>query len=564
MNRIDGKMLQEALFNGYQQLEKNKEIVNTLNVFPVPDGDTGTNMTLTMKSAMRQVRELENPTVEQVGKALANGSLMGARGNSGVILSQLCRGFAQALQGKKEVVLSDIPALFTSSRDMAYKAVMKPTEGTILSVARAMAEFAENKDGQYTEIVPFLKDILAEGNRMLQMTPEMLPLLKEAGVVDAGGQGLLIIVSGALSYISGDASLTDMNTVELGESKMMPTVESLEDSEIKFGYCTEFFIRTDNPDFESFRSEIESLGDSIVCIGMDDVIKTHIHTNHPGKVLELALARGYLMDIKIDNMRLQHQHRLSADAEVKAAQKGEINPVGEVSSTNEKPEVAKVGAKKKPYGFVSVSLGGGFDQIFKDLMVDQIVSGGQTMNPSTADLFEATERVPADTVFIFPNNKNIVMAADQVQGLSKKKIVVVPSRTIPEGYAALLSFDETATPEENREAMIAALDTIKTGQITYSIRNTEVKGLEIKKDAIIGMLNGDIISAGTTCHDVMMELLAKGVDDETALVSIYAGKDVTDAEAEELLTAVEAVYPNIDLDLQRGDQPTYFYILSIE
>lgn len=561
MNRIDGITLQKALFNAYQELEKNKEIVNTLNVFPVPDGDTGTNMSLTMKSAMRQVRELDNPTVEQVGKALANGSLMGARGNSGVILSQLCRGFAQALVGKTTIGLEDIPALFTNARDMAYKAVMKPTEGTILSVARAMGEFAEKNEDQYEDMFVFLKDLLAEGNRMLQMTPEMLPMLKEAGVVDAGGQGLLTLLAGFVASASGDESVIDMSTAELGENKNMPTIEAIEDSEIEFGYCTEFFIRTDNPDFESFRSEIESMGDSIVCIGMDDVIKTHIHTNHPGEVLELALKRGYLMDIKIDNMRLQHQHRLSTDAEVNAAQTGHES-TEETSAVDSEPAGKPV--ELKPYGFVAVSLGEGFDQIFKDLLVDEIVSGGQTMNPSTADLFEASERIDAETVFIFPNNKNIIMAADQVQSLSQKNIVVIPTRTIPEGFGSLLAFDESMSPEENAEAMKDAISMITTGQITYSIRDTELQGLKIENGALIGLLGGDIVATGSDQLTVLFELLDKGVTEESALISIYSGQDVTDEDAEEIADAVSKKYSDLEVDLQRGDQPTYYYIVSIE
>ncbi len=544
---LDGALFQRALYGAYKKLNEKKEEVNRLNVFPVPDGDTGTNMSLTMKSAAAQIERVKDLHVASVGKALGNGSLMGARGNSGVILSQLCRGISEAVKDKQTIVTSDIAAILGKATEMAYKAVMKPTEGTILTVARSMSEFAAANVSHYTEIEDFLRAILTEGNRTLAKTPDMLKALKDAGVVDAGGQGLLYLVAGFLETLTGE--MTDEILLPREEAAKSVSFDAdPEDSDIRFGYCTEFFIRTRGDDYLAFRGEIEGLGDSIVCIGMDDVIKTHIHTNHPGKVLELALKRGALMDIKIDNMRLQHQHRLLTEKE--EAQ------LGQEPTASMKPN--------KPYGFVAVSLGAGFDSIFKDLMVDELVSGGQTMNPSTQDLLEAVNRVAADTVFIFPNNKNIIMAAEQVDALTEKRVIVIPSRSIPHGFTALLQFDESATPEENAEAMTESLNTVQIGQITYSIRDTEMDDLVIHEGDLIGLMNGHIVRVGQNAEELVQQLVGAYVTDEHSLITVYSGEDVQEEQAQKLMEALRSQWPEYDVEYERGDQPTYYYIFSIE
>lgn len=558
MNSIDAALLKRGILAAYHKLDEMKDEVNRLNVFPVPDGDTGTNMSLTMKSAAAQISGVGENSVGAVGKALGTGSLMGARGNSGVILSQLCRGVSEALKGKTVFYTADVAYIFSKATEMAYKAVMKPTEGTILTVARMMSEYAEANSARHTEIEPFLEEIIEEGKRALARTPEMLIQLKEAGVVDAGGQGLIYLLTGFLEALTGKAKVEHVAAAP--KSKAAVHAEpKLSEQDIKFGYCTEFFIMADGSDYLSFRDEIESMGDSIVCIGMDDVIKTHIHTNNPGKVLELAMKRGPLRDIKIDNMRLQHQHRLIEDAEYKKAKEED-----KAHDAEKAPEAPAAPAEKKAYGFVSVSLGEGFDALFRDLMVDEIVSGGQTMNPSTQDLFEATERINAETVFIFPNNKNIILAAEQVQSLSDKRVIVVPTRSIPEGFTALFHFDETVDPDENLRLMKESLSTVTTGQITYSIRDTEIHGLEIHKDDLIGLINGDIVATGKDPEELVERLLEDHVTEDTALVTVYRGAGAEEEAFEKLLSRLERRFDEIDVEGEDGGQPTYYYIFSIE
>lgn len=546
MREIRGEVLKAGILGAYQNLENQKEMVNELNVYPVPDGDTGTNMTLTMRSASKYVSEAGD-SIPEVVKALGTGSLMGARGNSGVILSQLCRGVSTALGSAEVLGLEEMADAFEEAAKTAYKAVMKPTEGTILTVARKMAEFAQKHVEEYDNLEDFLSDVMSEGNRTLEKTPEMLPQLKEAGVVDAGGKGLLTLLEGFYNVLFDEDYKPDTSFVkDIEKKEHFSQAAHKSDADIKFGYCTEFFIKTNGADYMEFRREIEPLGDSIVCIGMDDVIKTHIHTNNPGKVLELALKRGYLMDIKIDNMRLQHEH-LHVTAE-------------ELEHADEEEEV-----EEKDYGFVAVSMGEGFDEVFRGLEVDQLISGGQTMNPSTEDIVHALEKVHAKDVFVLPNNKNIILSAESAAELvTDKNVHVLPTRTIPQGFAALFAFDETSDVESNLEEMESAIQEVKTGQITYAVRDTEVESHKIQKDDFIGLLDGKIAESGKELEGVMMNLLDDAVQDENSLITLYYGSDVKEEDAEALLEKVEEKYPEMDVELVDGQQPIYFYVFSVE
>lgn len=551
MKTIEGALLKRAFFGAYKKLEEKKEEVNRLNVFPVPDGDTGTNMSLTMKSAVAKIQEVEGNSIPKIGKALGTGSLMGARGNSGVILSQLCRGVADALHDVDKIGVLELVKVLSCATEMAYKAVMKPTEGTILTVARSMSTYAEAHQNDFEETDTFLRAVLNEGNRVLALTPTMLKALEEAGVVDAGGQGLLYLLTGFIEVLTGEE--VSVETVQFSSrAQGIDEPRLKEDAEVVYGYCTEFFIRTDGSKYLDFRSEIEPLGDSIVCIGMDDVIKTHIHTNHPGKVLELALARGYLMDVKIDNMRLQHQHRLLSQEEEQQIDRA-------AAVTPEEPS-----QPMKPYGFVSVSLGEGFDTIFRDLMVDEVVSGGQTMNPSTKDLFDAVSKVNAETVFILPNNKNIILAAEQVDALSEKRVLVIPTRSIPQGFTALFHFDESLSPEENAEQMQESLQTVRTGQLTYAIRDAESDGLSIKKGDYIGLLDDRIVRTSHALDELLEDMIAQYIDEETTLITVYSGQDADAAMTKKLEAKLQAQYEDIDVEFVEGSQPTYYYIFSLE
>nr|WP_072514210.1 DAK2 domain-containing protein [Ndongobacter massiliensis] len=551
MKTIEGALLKRAFFGAYKKLEEKKEKVNRLNVFPVPDGDTGTNMSLTMKSAVAKIQEVKGDSIPKIGKALGTGSLMGARGNSGVILSQLCRGVADALREVEKIGVPELVSVLSRATEMAYKAVMKPTEGTILTVARGMSRYAEEHQNEFEEIDALLRAVLQEGNRVLALTPTMLKALEEAGVVDAGGQGLLYLLTGFLEVLTGrEVSVETVEFSSRAQGIAEPRLK--EDAEVAFGYCTEFFIRTDGSQYLDFRAEIEPLGDSIVCIGMDDVIKTHIHTNHPGKVLELALARGYLMDVKIDNMRLQHQHRLLSQEEEQQIGR-------EAAVMSEKPS-----QPMKAYGFVSVSLGEGFDTIFRDLMVDEIVSGGQTMNPSTKDLYDAVSRVNAKTVFILPNNKNIILAAEQVDALSEKRVLVIPTRSIPQGFTALFHFDESLSPEENAAQMQDSLQTVRTGQLTYAIRDAESDGVSIRKGDYIGLLDDHIVQTNSALDQLLEDMITQFVDEETTLITVYSGKEANPTMTKRLEAKLQAQYDDIDVEFVEGAQPTYFYIFSLE
>lgn len=541
MERLGSKELRAGIIAAYNNLENNKELVNSLNVFPVPDGDTGTNMSLTMKSVYNKLQSSDDD-MKSVAKALGTGSLMGARGNSGVILSQLCRGVTLVLEQHDTIGTLEIAEAFDKARETAYKAVLKPTEGTVLTVSRMMAQFAMKNHESYNDCIEFLEDLIIEGNEALRRTPEQLPVLKQAGVVDAGGKGLMVLLEGFLS------SLTGKVIIEEPVAKLDERFADFEDihdhdinpEDIKFGYCTEFMINHDGShNYEEWREVVSEYGDSLVVVGADDLIKTHIHTNNPGAVLELALQRGFLSDIKIDNMRVQNR------------------------AVNEAKK-AKKHAKKTKYGFVSISIGNGFDQVFKDLGVNELISGGQTMNPSTEDIVEAVEKVNADTVFVFPNNKNIILAAKQAVELVDKELVVVETRSMPEAFTALINFDEEEDTTANLEAMTGALDEVKTLQLTYAVRDTKVGELEIHEGDIIGINDKNIVTSGQDVNLTMLDLLEKSIDEMTGLVTIYYGEDVSQKQADDLLEIATKKYSDIDVEIVEGGQPLYYYIASIE
>ena len=548
MKRLNYEDLRLAIKGAQRNLEANKEYVNGLNVFPVPDGDTGTNMSLTMKSVIKKLADSEDD-MKSVAKALSQGSLMGARGNSGVILSQLCRGMASVFERVEYIEIINLVEAFESAKQTAYKAVLKPTEGTILTVSRKIAEFARKEYLKHDDILEFLKACIEAGKVALAETPEMLPVLKEAGVVDAGGQGFIVILEGFYKALTGEEivleEVDDVKSIDL--TKTISHHSDIKPEDIVYGYCTEFLINHDGShSYEDFKNEIEEFGDSIVAVGSDDLIKIHIHTDDPGHILSLARKRGELSDIKIENMRFQN---------------AEVNRIKE--SQNKKPEQAKQNIKKK-YGFVSVSIGDGFDEIFNGVNVDKLIKGGQTMNPSTEDIVEAVNDVNADNVFIFPNNKNIILAANQAVDLVDKNLIVIETRSIPEAFAAILSFDEDLSPEENKEEMTEAISAVTSLQLTYAIRDTKSGNLEIKKDDFIGLKNGDIVVKGTNIEDTLIELIEKAVNDDHSIISLYYGEDVNEDDAEKLRARLEEKYDDLDIDLNFGGQPLYYYIASVE
>lgn len=534
---IDGIMLKKAFIGAVNFLEKNKEEVNSLNVFPVPDGDTGTNMHLTIKSAVNQVLKIDDTSVGKIALAASNGSLMGARGNSGVILSQLFRGFANALKGKDTADVMDIANAFKQAADTAYKAVMKPTEGTILTVARKAAEYGLEIAREETDIVVFLEKVIKRGNQVVNETPEMLPVLKEAGVVDAGGKGLMVILTGAYNAITYKEAIEDeLLKVEVTEPKTV-SHEAL-DSDIKYGYCTEFIINTNVDDYGAFRNELSQYGDSLLVVGGEGIIKVHIHTNNPGLVLEKALNLGELNDIKIDNMRYQHRHIIE--------------------------ESAKETEEQKEYSFIAVSVGEGINNIFKELNVDYIIPGGQTMNPSTEDILNAVNKVNGKNIIVFPNNGNIILAAEQARELSDKNVYIIPTKTIPEAISSLLAFNPELSVEENIENMTEAMNHVVTGQVTYSVRDSEINNKKIKKDDIIGISKGEIISNGGNIEEVSVELVKNLVKEDSSLITIFYGDNIEEEEANKLGERLQEEFEDIDVEVIFGGQPIYYYIFSIE
>lgn len=543
MSIIDGKSLKKILSGVYFNLDNHKQELNSLNVFPVPDGDTGTNMSLTLKSAYNNLQSTASDNIGEVIKAFSNGSLMGARGNSGVITSQILRGVAKGIGESESIDVLVLRDIMSSACKVAYNAVMQPTEGTILTVIRGAAEFAEENYQNYTDVKEFFKDITEEAARVLDTTPDLLPVLKQAGVVDAGGRGLVVMMEGALNYNNlSNYDEKEEVTVKAPEHNHQSEVSG----DIKFGYCTEFLIESENGDYLQFRNKISSLGDCLIVVGGEGLIKTHIHTNNPGKVLEEALKLGQLKDIKIDNMRIQHSHVVMGhEADVY------LDPYNNPDET-------------KKYGFVSISTGDGFEKIFEELGVDQVISGGQTMNPSTETILEAVKKINADDIFILPNNSNIILAAEQAKELSEKNLHILKTKTVPQGVVAMLSFDEDNSVEENFDEMTEALEAVRTAQVTFSVRDTEMDGLKIKKDDFIGIEGGKILATGKKVNKTTLELLEKVVDDEASLLTVYYGSDVEDKIVNELERKLKRVYKDIDVEFIRGGQPLYHYIISVE
>ncbi len=556
---IDAKMLQKMFLAGAKNLEAKKEWINELNVFPVPDGDTGTNMTLTIMAAAREVEALETVTFETLAKAISSGSLRGARGNSGVILSQLFRGFTKVIKTQEEtldaVLLSEA---LTKATETAYKAVMKPKEGTILTVAKGISDKAEEIAETTPDLAEFMAQILENGDAVLERTPDMLPVLKQAGVVDSGGQGLMQVLKGMMDAFLGkelDFSLEEEKQKEKSAEHEV-RIQQSEETEITFGYCTEFIILAEKEftleNEKELKKFFSSIGDCVVVVSDDEVVKVHVHTNHPGQAIEKALTYGALSKMKIDNMREEHQEKLIKDAQTKAKEgKNEIN----VTKT----------APRKAVGFIAVSVGEGLDEIFMGLGVDYLIPGGQTMNPSTEDMLEAIAKVNADTVFILPNNSNIILAAQQATYLVEdKKILVVPSKTVPQGITAVIHYMADRTPEENLESMTEEMKRVKTGQITYAVRNTVIDEKEIKENDIMGIGDHTILSVGQNVETVALEMVGAMMGEDAELISIYYGAEVTEEVAGKLAKKVEAAYPQCDVELQNGGQPIYYYIISVE
>ncbi len=547
MTNINAGMMRNAIKSAIKNLDVNKEMVNSLNVFPVPDGDTGINMFLTIKSAGNYALAEETTHCGELSRALSKGALMGARGNSGVILSQILRGFYMGIQDFKELDVRAIKRGFESSKEIAYKAVMKPTEGTILSVVRYMAAFAVSNQSKYSDTIEYLEAIYAEGERALEKTPEMLPVLKEAGVVDSGGKGLLVLMRGAIDGLKGEEV---QYTAEVVETKTQKVVF---DENIKFGYCTEFIIHTDNTDqhdADTLKEELLKFGDSLVCVKVEDIIKVHVHTNHPGKALELALERGYLTGIKSDNMRLQN-------AEVRRAHEEEQQKKYESLK-------AQDAGPQKEYGFVAVASGDGIMSVFKDFEVDEIVSGGQTMNPSVEDLTKKIEKINAKTIFVLPNNSNIVLTAEKAAEVSDKNVIVIPTKTIPQGISAMINFDFDLGLEDAIETLNDAIKAVKSGSITYAVRDTTVSGKKINQGDYMGILESEIVSSSEDIYETVLETLKKGIDEDSSIVTLYAGQDVTEVQMEELIEKLENEFDDITIEGLMGNQQVYYYLISIE
>ena len=556
LQQIDAKMLSKMFLAGAKNLENKKEWINELNVFPVPDGDTGTNMTMTIMSAAREVSALgEDADMGSICKAISSGSLRGARGNSGVILSQLFRGFTKRIKEESVITVPILSDAFEKAVETAYKAVMKPKEGTILTVARGASDKAKElvEDG-VEDLETFLSTVIEHAKYVLSQTPEMLPVLKQAGVVDSGGQGLVEVLSGAFDAFLGKEINFNFTAPTGSEPSSMSRTASMEaqaEADIKFGYCTEFIImlnKTFNIKAEmDFKAYLESIGDSIVCVADDDVVKVHVHTNDPGLAIQKALKYGALSNMKIDNMRLEHQEKLFKMAEKEASA---------VSDPVEPP---------KDFGFIAVSVGDGINEIFRSLGVDYIIEGGQTMNPSTADILDAVEKVNAKTVFILPNNKNIILAANQAAELTTEKdLFVIPTKTIPQGISAVINFVPELSADENEENMISEIANVKTGQVTYAVRDTVIDDKEIKKGDYMGIGDSGILSVGTSINEVARDTIAGMITDDSELISIYYGSDITEEDAESFRSQIAELYSSCDVELQYGGQPIYYYVMSVE
>ena len=560
---INSKLLARMFLAGAKNLDSKKDWINELNVFPVPDGDTGTNMTMTIMSAAKEVSSLTNPTMAELAKAISSGSLRGARGNSGVILSQLFRGFCKVIKEYDEIDVTILCEACQKAVETAYKAVMKPKEGTILTVAKGAAEKALELSDETENVVTFVEEVIKQAEYVLDQTPEMLPVLKQAGVVDSGGQGLVQVLKGAYDALIGKEIDYTIEGAPTGAAPAKISAET--EAEIKFGYCTEFIIVLNAPmsdnEEHAYKAFLESIGDSIVVVADDEIVKTHVHTNDPGLALQKALTFGSLSKIKIDNMREEHQEKLIKDSQKLAAQQKAEEEAYEAAQADEKTN----NMPAKEMGFVSVSIGEGMNEVFRGLGVDYLIEGGQTMNPSTEDMLNAIEHVNAKTVFILPNNKNIIMAANQAVDLVEdKQIIVIPTKTIPQGITALVNYIPDHSAEENKEQMMAEIENVKTGQVTYAVRDTEIDGKTIKQNDFMGIGDKSILSVGTDLRATTLEMVDAMVDEDSAIVSIYFGSDSDEDSANELAAAIEEKYPDVEVEVNDGGQPIYYYVISVE
>ena len=537
---IDGKKFRDMFVSGANNLQNNKDLVDKLNVFPVPDGDTGTNMSLTISYAIKELAKVQNDNVTDIGKALSKGSLMGARGNSGVLLSQIIRGIAKSVEGKENLNVVDLANAFKNGSDTAYKAVIKPIEGTILTVVRESGEYAEKIAQEDMDMIEFLELVVEKANESLNKTPELLKALKEAGVVDSGGKGLVLIYEGMLSSLKG-------NNIELVEGGIssdtnVSVEQNISTEDIKYQYCTEFILETNKVDDLTVRERFMKYGDSLAVVGDEGVIKVHVHTNDPGLAIQEALSYGQLLTIKVENMKLQHENKVLKEA----AQTEEVH------------------VEEKEYGFIATSMGDGLAQIFRDFGVDHIIEGGQTMNPSTEDFMKAIEKLNAKNIIILPNNSNIIMAANQAKELSDKNIVVIPTKNVPQAFAALVTFDGDADIAENEANMMEALSTVKSGQVTYAVRDTVINDVEVKEGNIIGIAEGKLLSAGDKVDEITTDLIEKLVDEDSAIITLFYGEDTSKEDAQALRDALEENFEDVDVELHYGGQPLYYYLISVE
>ncbi len=556
---INAELFTKMFLAGAANLEAKKEVINELNVFPVPDGDTGTNMTLTIMSAAKEVGVLEKADMKSVSKAISSGSLRGARGNSGVILSQLLRGFTKEIREHQEIDVPVLAAACERATATAYKAVMKPKEGTILTVARGLSEKAAELARTMEDLETFIPEIIEAAKEVLERTPEMLPVLKEAGVVDSGGQGLVEVLNGAYDAFQGKE--IDYSAIEAAPSVKMVKPEAQAQADIRFGYCTEFIIMTEREfseqDEENFKAYLESIGDSIVCVADEDVVKVHVHTNDPGLAIQKALTYGQLSRMKIDNMREEHQEKLIRDAEKVAAEQAE--------AAKKKKEQEAPKEPRKSVGFIAVSIGEGMNSIFRELGVDYIIEGGQTMNPSTEDMLTAIDQVNADHIFILPNNKNIVLAANQARSLVKDKdVIVIPTKTVPQGITAVISYMPDADVDTNEETMLEEITNVKTGQVTYAVRDTHIDDKEIHEGDIMGIGDAGILSVGQSVEATAKEMLAKMTDEDSEMISLYYGEDILEEDAQRFGQEIAELYSDADVDVHSGGQPIYYYVISVE
>lgn len=537
---IEGKMLRDMFVSGANNLQNHKELVDKLNVFPVPDGDTGTNMSLTISYAMKELAKVENDSITEIGKSLSKGSLMGARGNSGVILSQIIRGFSKSIEGKEQISTEDLAKAFKNGSDTAYKAVIKPIEGTILTVVRESGEYAIKAAKKEKDLLKFLEMVIDEANKSLERTPELLKNLKEAGVVDSGGKGLVLIYEGMYEALKGNPiKAKDLNDLNVSEVKQAGTSINTED--IKFCYCTEFILESNSISDTEIRDIMLKYGDSLAVVGDEGIIKVHVHTNDPGLVLQDALKHGQLVTIKIENMKLQHENTLVGDTD----------------------EIAQ-SVEEKEYGFIATSMGEGLAKIFKDFGVDYIIEGGQTMNPSTEDFMKAIDSINAKNIFIFPNNSNIIMAANQAKELSDKNIIVIPTKNTPQGFTALVNFNADASVEENEQALMESLTMVKSGQVTFAVRDTVMNDVEVKEGNIIGIAESKLMDAGDSVDEITTSLVEKLVDEDSAIITLFYGEDVTEEDANNLRDELEEKFEDLDIELYYGGQPLYYYLISVE